>query len=62
MMLLPGNNLHLQKIGSSKIDVSMIFMEFLKIGEFVLKFLGLYPLLLGSQQIPVPINTREHLW
>ena len=39
-MLLPGNNLHLQKTGFSKIDISMIFIEFLKIGGFVLKFLG----------------------
>ena len=37
MMSLPGNNLHLQKIGSSKIDISMIFIEFLKIDGFVLK-------------------------
>ena len=34
MMSLPGNNLHLQKIGFSKIDISMIFIEFLKISEF----------------------------
>lgn len=35
----PGDDLHLQKIGSSKIDASMIFIKFLRTWGFVLKFL-----------------------
>ena len=38
--LLPGNNLHLQKIGFAEIDILMVFIEFLEIGGFFLKFLG----------------------
>ena len=62
-MLLPGNNLHLQKIGSSEIDVVMIFIDFLEIGGEKIKFLGSKSLSVGSQQIPGlrnPGKPRDH--
>ena len=51
-MLLPGNNLHLQRIGFSEIDIVMIFIEFLEIGGEKIEFLGSISLLVGSQQVP----------
>ena len=51
-MLLPGNNLHLQRIRSSEIDIVMIFIDFLEIGGEKIEFLGSISLLVGSQQIP----------